>query len=390
MTITATSARFRFVAPLAGIGLALSVYSVHQHMSIRLLGTAAAACNLSALFDCDAAALSPMSEWGSLPLGVWGAAYFAALLGLTARGGANGKHREAIAALSAAGVLACLALAFWSVIRLRTVCLVCTGVYASTAAIAWAVSPSLGVIVRPKQLKNVLWPAALAMAVAVLALGGVYHGLAPLATDSLAARALDEQSRKPAPTRTVAERRLRALLARPVAPPAMGRADASFQVLMFMDYTCPFCRTTSAELMDLIRDGADVRATFLHFPREQECDQGMVAEGHAGACALARIGECALRSADFSTVRAALYGTSGDPNLALTDVAVALKLSPEETGALKACAASAAVAALLASDIKLARTFGGEGSPLLVVNGAPRSFLWLKAQLRLAHGEASR
>ena len=64
---------------LAVLGVAVSIYQTDHHLVVEAAGESDFVCNINQTFSCDEVVKSPYSEFLTIPLGVWGLAYFLAL-----------------------------------------------------------------------------------------------------------------------------------------------------------------------------------------------------------------------------------------------------------------------------------------------------------------------
>lgn len=112
------------------LGLGVSGYAIHVHQLVAAGGSSA--CGISATVNCDAVIGSKYGVLLGLPLGVWGMAYFAVML-LTATSDADTSRRLAALmrlAVSGAGFVAVLGLAYISYLIIKVSCPVCMTIHA--------------------------------------------------------------------------------------------------------------------------------------------------------------------------------------------------------------------------------------------------------------------
>jgi protein-disulfide isomerase len=142
--------------------------------------------------------------------------------------------------------------------------------------------------------------------------------------------------------------------------PQRGPSDAWVTVVEFADFECPFCRSEQPALADVEASyGADVRLVFKYFP---------LTSIHPLAQAAAVAAECAGQQGKFWEMHDLLFTRALDQATLLAD---ADQITGLDVTAWQACIAGPAAASRVAADVTLGTRLGVQGTPTLVVNGAP-------------------
>jgi protein-disulfide isomerase len=142
--------------------------------------------------------------------------------------------------------------------------------------------------------------------------------------------------------------------------PSVGEVNAPFQVVMFSDFQCPYCRSAALRMNEVIKEyPKKVHLTFKHFPLRQ----------HPQAAKAAAASEAARMQGKFWEMHDLLFNNA--PSLSdasYSEFAAMLGLDVEK---FTADMSSETVAARIAADRAEADILGLDGTPFLVVNGKP-------------------
>lgn len=140
--------------------------------------------------------------------------------------------------------------------------------------------------------------------------------------------------------------------------PALGRVDAQVNIVEFVDFECPYCRTLAPAMKSVLeRSKEQVRVIFKHFPLES----------HSNAYGAAKAGVCADQQGRFwEYYEGAFSGKHPLTEAGLNSIAAVIGLDPAQ---FKSCLASATTDQAIQRDVDLGRTVGVKGTPTLFVNG---------------------
>lgn len=377
-----------FVWPL--VGLFFCAYSLMHFYSVKLAHGDSFACNINQTFNCDTVALSAWSELFGVPLGVYGAAYFISLWVLLAVGVSGHKgardHLLAYVVMNVLGVLVSLGLAAVSHFIVHTWCLSCMGVYAvcllQAVTLLWQRS-KFSFQFSPSPRSGGL-SAAFSL-LAAIARGGMTALLVVVAAVALHSFAKPRMPHS-LPTTDVSgvagevEELLLASSEAQQIPinrtPYSGMGEdyrhgadhARVQVVEFIDFQCPSCKTM-ATTMSLLHKEYEDRVLFVvkNFPLDKQCNTSMQHSPHPHACAIAVLARCAGQFGKFwqyHDLAFAQQHEAGDDTLVAW--AQQVGLSDEQ---ITACQASQGILDKIKDDIALARKIGVEATPTVFING---------------------
>ena len=243
-------------------------------------------CDINTFFNCDSSAFSLISQIGGVPLGYFGAIVGALVaLGAVFHSPEFEKTNRCIALVNFVGVVS---LFLFSVLYLKSLCLLCSGYYVFSIAsfILFAVSrpgpdatSRLAGFFRPS-LKH-------SVAFAVLTLAGaygmtLYHEVKREAQTGIAGNIVKQYYSLPkvkAPS-----------IISPYRPASStGKfEDAPIQVIEYADFLCPDCLFLSKQLSKLKEEfKGRINIAFQFFPLEAKCNDVVDKNRHPGACDLA-------------------------------------------------------------------------------------------------------
>ena len=245
-------------------------------------------CDINAFFNCDSSAFSSISQIHGVPLGYFGLVA-GALLALSAvfPSPAFERTNKTISALNAAGVIS---LFLFSVLYLKSLCLLCSGYYVfSLLSFGLFVAYGIGKNERG-WLRRWFRPSGKhAAAFAVLTAAGawgmiLFHDAKIDAQTGVAARVVKEYFSLP----TV---RYPSFISPSMTAKATDRfEDAPIQVVEYADFRCPDCLYLARQLAKLKEEfKGKLNIAFQFFPLEAKCNDVVDKDKHPGACDLSYI-----------------------------------------------------------------------------------------------------
>ncbi|GEM_PF-762384 len=143
-----------------------------------------------------------------------------------------------------------------------------------------------------------------------------------------------------------------------VRPSLGAKKDAKIEVLAFVDYACPFCKSGASKLTDAAaKHGKDIRFRILNLPLDVHENSVVLAKG---AVAAAKMGK-------WRAYYDAMLATEKADEAAV--LAWAKKAGLDEAK-FKAALNAKATTEQVAHDVALANVLGVAGTPSFIVNGA--------------------
>jgi protein-disulfide isomerase/uncharacterized membrane protein len=362
---------YRWIRRAAALGLLSALY-LTWHYRLFLSGAGdQALCNVSDLINCDRIAASSWSRLFGLPLAVWGAGGYVALLvhatwvmrRLAPLRGARERLPLPAYALAtlllilpfALGVMILPVVSLW---RLRAVCLGC--------AVSWIADLGLIIFgirvlrgVRPTQISSAvwrpLWPSVALGALVILPLNWYAHP-AERPAPAESRRALEH-------TRTISE--AADLTAPDPLSPTLGNPGAPITIVYFTDLQCPYCKLQTEALRELLaRRPRAVRVIYRHYPLDQSCNLRVTRTAHPFACLLAQLAIEAQRLGVFDAWSHEVWRAQEQlTQERIQEIARRYGLDSERA------VRDAAIQRRLAQDIRLAERAGVDSTPTLIING---------------------
>jgi protein-disulfide isomerase/uncharacterized membrane protein len=245
-------------------------------------------CDISAFFNCDSSAYSPISALWGIPIGFFGLI----LGGMVALGAAfpSESFERTNKTLSLLNILCVVGLLVYSVVYLGSLCLLCGGFYAFSLLnylLFWRYGRDRDGGLRRRWLS----PSAklLATALVFAAVGGwgvaEYHEARREAqSGGAAARAVEQfYSLEPVPWPSF------------VSPFWTARSterfdEAPIRIVEYADLLCPDCRFLHEQLQKLKAEFAGkLNIAFQFFPLEARCNDVVDKDLHPGACELSYV-----------------------------------------------------------------------------------------------------
>jgi len=316
---------------------------------------------------------SPYGVLLGVPVSVWAVGFYAALLLLTLRVALSDATRRDRAradafALAVAGALFSAYLAGISAFVLKTVCLLCAGLYVVSSVslvAAWLEARPLReaaarLLERWQSLRTrpALSIGAAAAVLGVFAVSGWLGAQTRLTREQVLQsnpQFFDWYTSQP-------------IVETPLGGGySQGTEKAPIQLDEFSDFECPHCAQAYVTLKDLLpRYQSQVRFTYHHFPLSDECNDAMKQRGHEHACHAAVAAECAAQGGKFPAFANLLFANQG--KLDDTSVRGYAKEVGLDLDAFDKCIASPQAAERVTADIKEGQKAGVRSTPTFFIN----------------------
>jgi protein-disulfide isomerase/uncharacterized membrane protein len=273
----------RFWSFFAGAGMiAASVLTIRHFFNANFPESIfqGSFCDISAFFNCDSSAYSPIAHFHGVPMGFFGLMAGAlVVLGSVFPSAAFERTNKFLSLFNALGVIGLLV---YSVFFLKSLCLLCSGYYVFSL-LSFALFWKYGLAGGLPSVKILAVSAVIFLAGAYgfhdfylakkdAQLGGVAMNVVK-EFDSLA-EVKNPSFISPFWTATATER----------------FEDAPIRIVEYADFLCPDCLVLYRELKQLKREYAGkVNIAFQFFPLEAKCNTVVDKDRHPGACDLSLI-----------------------------------------------------------------------------------------------------
>lgn len=394
---------------LAIAGVILSAYSLYHFVAVNAdLQSGQSLCNLGERFNCDAIARSRYSVLFGLPLSSYGLWFYFSLLIFFALSLTSLVSPQVFyGVLSFTGLLS----SFYSVYLfyvaralIGTVCIVCFLMYVvnfgfltfafiaahrqkqglfklaacgASAIFRW---PFVSLwILRPERLSSAQgWLSRGGLLLCIVWFFSIFFLSVPLTYEALLALGRgdvkleqafhDWQSQKPQEIPLTNEEGS-------LTDYRLGEPTAPVQIVEFLDYECPACRSLYVYMHKLIEENANrVQFTLKNYPLDHRCNPGIQGEFHLYSCLAVRIARCAGEQGQFWLASDHLMQSPHlEEEADLTQVRRMLVSELESLGldaqAIEQCLESGRSDEKIRQDIELAERLDIAGTPSVFVNG---------------------
>lgn len=358
------------------LGLAISVYAAYHDILVTKFGKTDAACNINAQLSCDAVALSEYSELLGIPLGVWGAGYFMALLILCCLVLFSKEQspglKQAYGFYSLIGFVTSIILAIISFAVLKVGCVNCIGIYGITTGQFLALLFFWREIPKKFSIDNFnkyFGIAALIVVATVLIFSLTGWNQKP-SISSVQPESTDE-------TNITASHLKENVIDIPIyKSPYSGKGedyrkggeDAKVVIVKFSDFECPACKRMAMTLDQVLAEFGDkVQIVYKNYPLDNKCNSAITRPMHKYACDVAILARCSgLYGKFWEFHNLAFKEQSSISAQAAIGWAKEVGLSEEQ---IKSCQSDSSLMEKIKDDIQLANTIGVDATPTLYING---------------------
>ena len=287
-TLTLNGYGRRFLSFLAGAGMMVASIMTMRHFFLANYPSSiyeGAFCDISAFFNCDSSAFSVISQVIGIPIGYFG--LFAGALVLLGALFPSEAFERTNKSIALANVLGVLALFSYSVIVLKSLCLLCSGYYLFSILsflLFWRYGidrDARGFFARYARFsfKMVLvFGAVAAMGAAGVILFHDAKREAQAGTAQTIVRQFYELPKVAWPS--------------VISPFWTAKSteefeDAPIQVVEYVDFLCPDCLYLAQQMDKLKKEFAGkLNVAFQYFPLENKCNKVVDKDRHPGACDL--------------------------------------------------------------------------------------------------------
>jgi protein-disulfide isomerase/uncharacterized membrane protein len=355
-------------------GIVLASVSTYVHHQVTSGSGYTSFCNVNATVNCDTVVSSPYGTLLRIPVSVWAIGFYMVLFGLALRTTAapsseRDQARSDAFFWSVAGTLFSAYLASVSAFVLKTICLLCGGLYVVSLlslVAAWLVASPVGEALAGLQNRwnSVRRHPALSMT----AVGAIVCVLGASTWLGAETRLTRDQIFKSNPqfyewytNQTVIDTPI-------TGGHARGPEKAPIELVEFSDFECPHCAQAYVTLKDLLsRYKTQIRFVAHSYPLSSDCNAAMQQKGHEHACQAAVAAECAAKGGQFETYSGLLFANQGQ--LDEKSLKGYAKQAGLESKAFDTCLASPEALELVKEDAKLGERLGIRSTPTFFLNG---------------------
>jgi protein-disulfide isomerase len=346
---------------LAALGLVIGTYLAILHYQAGADGTIDSPfCGVGTVINCNTVLGSTYARLFGLPVAVWAAVTYAAVLLISFVG-----HTGLLVLLCGWTFAFSLYMASLSLFVIKSACLFCLTLYAVNTGLFL----SAVVLARSSALLTGGQTAYSTVGYAVLVAGLWWWQAQAVATvapttpvvaptpATINTEFLRYYNSRPQVTLRGAERHTR------------GPTQALLTISEFVDFRCPTCAHARVVFKQLL-DGNpnEVRLIFRHYPLDQECNPALSHQVHPTSCAAAVAAECAGEQGKFWEYADLLFA---EQQKAYTrqDLEIYATTLDLDTSRFTACLTDGQMKDLVRQDLEEAERIGIKATPTLVING---------------------
>lgn len=265
--------------------LVVSIYLTTHFYDVlypKTLGGHSSLCNLSNFFNCDAATYSKISNIAGIPISFFG--IIMGLLFLFTSIMPGERLEKTASALSKYNFIGCLALFFYSLAVLGSLCPYCTLYYLLSAIAAYLLWREGMNSWLPDIKVSSFW--------GVLLVGGSF-----LMYQTTLEK---EQQTTKVNENIVTQFKNLPFLGEPdqesdykIHMASSNWMDAPIRITVFSDFECPFCKVVAEQMPQLVRRYPDkLNIQYMFYPLDAKCNSNVKSRFHQNACDAAMIAAC--------------------------------------------------------------------------------------------------
>ncbi len=352
---------------LAGLGISIELTRIHYYTHTD--PSYKSVCAVNDLVNCETVAQSPFSVFLGAPVSVWGILGYL-LMSALGIWGLTGKRlhdtwpRGVLFSAITVSALASLTLGYISFLRIDSLCIFCTSLYAINLVLL-----ILGVVLAvqsranpltlfARDTKAVIGKPVLLIALTVIG-GGAVAALIILTPPYWQHPGWIELPRLP----TGADQN---------GCHWIGAEDPLVTIVEFSDYQCPHCRKAHKEMrLEAAKYPDEVRLIHHHLPLDQACNEDIKKPFHNRACEFSKAAECGAAQEKFWEMNDALFSIQEHVRTADVDVElIAVQLGIDRS-TFRDCMAEEGIPDCILSDIERARALNVAGTPTFYIRSQP-------------------
>lgn len=357
------------------VGWLVAFYALWHKIKLTTSGYIESSfCNINALFNCDAVALSAGSEILGIPIAALGMLFYSVILAISLNSFFDNLSDDKDKAwkfkyVTHLFIVSCFALAFslyqfaYSVFDVRALCLMCVSLYVIDLCIFTIALKSY--IKRDRSLsfsisKNIVICLGVLTALNLFIPNLVKNHLA---VDKTLSKNMDFILRQYEiqPVKKVFT----------TTSPTVGKSEnPKVRIIEFSDFQCPYCAKNSSWMAPFINQ-KDVLFSLKHYPLDPSCNPQIKRNMHPLACYSAYTAQCVFDlsgSNAFFSFKKSLFKKQKilSKDLILSE---AKTLSGKTEDVLKTCINSSETHAKIAADIEEGNALNITGTPTVFING---------------------
>lgn len=246
------------------------------------LGGAASLCNISNIFNCDAATYSQLSNIAGVPISFFG--IIVGLLFLFSSLMPSEALERTASAVAKYNFIGCIALFLFSIGALGSLCPFCTLYYALSGLALFLLSKHGINTWMPDMKVAGLW--GVLLLIGSFFLYQTTKGKEDV--NSKVSASIVQQFRN---LPDLGEPDMESVYKIHMATPKW--TDAPIRITVFSDFQCPYCKVVAEQIPQLVRRYSDkINVQYMFYPLDAKCNSNVKGRFHQHACDAAIIAAC--------------------------------------------------------------------------------------------------
>jgi protein-disulfide isomerase/uncharacterized membrane protein len=279
-----TGKNFLFILNSIGM-IAVSIYLTTHFYEVLYptkLGGTASLCNISNLFNCDAATYSKISNLAGVPISFFG--LIVGVLFLFSSFMPSESLEKTVSAVSKYNFIGCILLLIFSIGALGSLCPYCTVYYVLSGVATY-----------------LLWKHGINSWMPDFKVAGFWGVLLLIGSFFMyqTTKGKQEISSK-VNTSIIGQYKSLPILGEPdvESPYKIHMAtkewiDAPIRITIFSDFQCPFCKIVAEQIPQLVRRYQDkINVQYMFYPLDAKCNSNVKGRFHQNACDAAMLAAC--------------------------------------------------------------------------------------------------
>lgn len=314
------------------------------------LGGASSLCNISNIFNCDAATYSKLSNIAGVPISFFG--IIVGLLFLFTSLMPSESLEITASAISKYNFLGCIILFIFSVGVLGSLCPFCTLYYILSGIAAYLLWKDGINTWKPEMKTASFW--GIVLIIGSIIMYQTTEGKASVSS-KLNSNIVSQFNALPNLGEPDVESDYKIHMA------SKGWTEAPIRITVFSDFQCPFCKVVAEQIPQLIRRyPKSLNVQYMFFPLDAKCNSNMKNRFHQHACDAAMIAACDKNK--FVTVHDDIFANQDQFDSGILNTI-------EKKHGLSGCLSSDDLKNKVIGSINQAAKYNIKSTPTIIVNG---------------------
>ncbi len=377
---------------LSLVGLIFSGILLNQHLTHLSQGFEDnSICDINKVISCKLVDASPYSTIRGIPMSGLGLVYYILVIIFLLKTLIKQNKSSLIFALmmSLPAFVATIGMAYLSFVKLKLICLFCSGMYVVNLGLligllyALKISVSEMICFLRENLKSIFGHSlfsllVLAGAVLILNQNVKSAKVEWQEKQKLQAHKNPNDPNQPKNPELSIEDILKLYFdQKPIdidtkGAQAYGNTASHVSLVEFSDFECPYCKKAADFLKPVLQEyGEDIGFYFINYPLDRACNKYLTHDMHKMACEAAKAGYCAGKQGKFWDYYEVLFASQ--PKFEKKDLISYAGQAHIDSQKLETCLDSVEALDKIKDDVEQGQKSNIHGTPSLFINGRPVS-----------------